>query len=216
MKPISKMTIYVCLLLLLCVPARAEHTGPYVGILAGGSALMDAKASNGQESFKLGFNPGFQGSAVVGWDLRYDNPVGEGRIELEYNHRSNPLDKVSFVEGTSKGGGNLTADSLLLNCFAVFHNKLSWSPYVGIGVGAARIEANDLKVDGQALASDSTVVLAYQLGAGVDYPLTDYLNLDLGYRFFGSTKPKFTDFNGQKFGVDYFSHNLVLGLRLGF
>jgi opacity protein-like surface antigen len=216
MKRTCQIMIALCLSLLLCGTARAEHTGPYVGAFLGGNALMTAKSSDDQGSFSLKFDPGLQGSAVFGWDFEPGNPVGEGRIELEYTRRSNSLDQVKFVEGSFKGDGSLTADSLLVNFFGVFHGERRWSPYVGLGIGAARIEASGLKVTGQPLANSSAVVFAYQLGTGIDYALTDKLSLDLGYRFFSSTPPKFTEANGKKFEMDYFNHSVVLGLRLGF
>jgi len=66
------------------------------------------------------------------------------------------------------------------------------------------------------LGNGSAVVLAYQLGAGVEYALTDRLSFDLGYRYFGTTRPGFTEVNGSRFGMDYVSHGAVLGLRVGF
>jgi opacity protein-like surface antigen len=78
------------------------------------------------------------------------------------------------------------------------------------------MEASDLKVAGQPLGSGSSVVFAYQLGAGVDFALNKYLSLDLGYRFFSGISPKFTEANGQTFKMDYYSHNAILGLRVGF
>ena len=152
----------------------------------------------------------------LGWNSDQGNPLGEGRIELEYTRRSNPLDQVKFVEGSFKGGGNVTADSLLLNCFGVYRTNSRWLPYLGAGIGAARIETSDLQVTGQPLSNDSAIVVAYQVGTGVDFALTDRLSLDLGYRFFGCIRPKFTEANGQKFEMDYYSHNVILGLRLGF
>jgi opacity protein-like surface antigen len=216
MKRTCQMIIALCLPLLLCGPVQAEHSGPYVGAYLGGNALMTAKGSDDLGSFSLKFDPALQGSAVFGWDFEPGNPVGEGRIELEYTRRSNPLDQVKFVEGSFKGGGNVTADSLLLNFFGVYRNKSRWLPYVGAGIGAARIEASDLQVTGQPLSNDSTFVVAYQAGTGIDFALTDRLSLDLGYRFFGCIRPKFTEANGQKFEMDYYSHNVILGLRLGF
>ena len=216
MKRICRITIALCLPLLLCAPAKAQHTGPYVGAFIGGNALMPAEGSDDQGSFSLKFKPALQGSAVLGWDLPTGLPVGEGRVELEYSHRSNRLDQVKFADGSFKGDGNLTADSLLLNFFAVLRDNRPWSPYAGLGIGAARIQASELRVDGQPMANGSAVVLAYQLAAGIDFPLTKYLNLDLGYRFFSSTRPRLTESNGTKFGMDYFSHSAVLGLRLGF
>lgn len=216
MKRTSQIIITLCLPLLLCGPVMAQHTGPYVGALLGGSALMNAKSSDNLGEFGLKFNPALTGSAVLGWDFGPGNPVGEGRVEIEYTRRSNSLDQVKFAQGSFNGGGNVTADSLLLNAFGVYHSDSSWSPYLGVGVGAARIEASDMTVTGQPLGSGSAFVFAYQLGTGIDVALTDYLNLDLGYRFFSSSKPKFTEANGQKFEMDYLSHNAVLGLRVGF
>ncbi len=216
MKPICRIMITLCLPLLFCDPVWAQHTGPYVGAFLGGNALADAKSSDDQGSFNLKFKPALQGSFVLGWDLAANNPVGEGRLELEYSRRSNPLDQVRFAEGTFKGNGDMTVDSLLLNCIGVFRNRSPWAPYVVIGLGAARMEASGLQVTGHPLSNDKATVFAYQLGTGVDYTLTDYLSFDLGYRFFSSTQPRFTEANGRKFETDYFSHSVILGLRLGF
>lgn len=216
MKRTSRIIIALCLPLLLCGPVMAQHTGPYAGVFLGGNALMSAKSSDSFGSFRLEFDPAFQGSAVAGWDFEPGNPVGEGRIELEYTRRSNPLDQVKFAEGSFKGNGNLTADSLLVNFFGVFRDDRPWSPYVGLGIGAARIDASDLKVTGQPLGNSSVVVFAYQFGTGLDYTLTRQLSLDLGYRFFGGVRPEFKEASGRKFKMDYYNHSAVLGMRWGF
>jgi opacity protein-like surface antigen len=177
---------------------------------------MDAKSSDSAGLFKFTFTPNMQGSAVLGWEFAPGNPVGTGRVELEYTRRSNQLDKVKFVEGSFGGDGDVTADSLMINFFGIYPDNKRWVPYYGVGVGAARIEASSVKVSGQPLATGSDTVLAYQLGIGVDYLLSKYLTLDLGYRFFNSIRPELTESNGQKFKMDYLSHSLVFGLRVGF
>lgn len=216
MNRICRILIAICLTFLSSGPVMAQHSGPYVGAFLGGDALMTAKGSDDLGSFSLKSDPAPQGSAALGWDFEPGNSVGEGRIELEYTRRSNPLDQVKFAEGSFKGSGHLTADSLLLNFFSVLHDGSRCSPYVGLGIGAARIEASDLKVTGQPMGNGSAVVFAYQVGGGVDFALTDHLNLDLGYRFFSSARPRFTEANGDTFKMDYISHNAVLGLRVGF
>ncbi len=206
----------LCLTLFLCGSAMAEHSGPYVGAFLGGNALVNARASDDQGDFGLTFNPALQGSAVLGWDFEPGHPAGEGRVELEYTRRSNPLDQVKFVQGSFKGGGSVTSDSLLLNLIGVYRDNSRLSPYAGVGVGAARIEASDLQEAGFPMGSGSDVVFAYQLAGGVDIELTSYLNLDLGYRFFSSTRSTFTEADGRKFTMEYTGHSAVLGLRLGF
>jgi opacity protein-like surface antigen len=219
MKQISRMLLALCLPLLLCGPAWAAHSGPYAGAFLGANALMTATCNDSLGEFDLKFNPGLLGSAVVGWDFEPGNPEGEGRIELEYSHRTNRLDQARFADGVAPAGGNLTADSLLVNFYGVFHDQdRSWSPYVGAGLGAARIAASDLTVTGGPLSSDSALVFAYQLGLGIDYALTERLSLDLGYRFFSSSRPRFSETNGTApaFKMDYLNHSVVLGLRVGF
>lgn len=209
------ITLLLSLPLLLCTPATAQHAGPYIGGSLGANWLMDSEATDTLGSFQLTFDPDFLGSAACGWEFAPGNPLGEGRIELEYSHRRNPLDQVKFVEGRFAGGGDLTADSLLVNFFGVYHDKSRWAPYLGIGAGAARLKA-DFQVAGQPLSSDSAVVFAYQLATGCEYALTDSLSLDLGYRYFGSSRPSFSESNGQSFDMDYYSHGVVLGLKVGF
>jgi len=216
MKRICQIIIALCLPLLLCAPAMAQHTGPYAGVFFGGNALMPAKSSNSLGSIKLEFDPGMQGGAVAGWDFAPDKGVGEGRVELEFNHRDDPLDKAKFAEGSFSGSGDLKADSLLVNFIGVYRENRRWAPYLLVGLGFSRMEASSLKVTGNPLADDSDVVFAYQVGTGVDFTLTERLNLDLGYRFFGSTSPEFRQANGQKLKIDYYSHNVVIGLRVGF
>src|SRR5689334_5709120 len=110
MKPTLRIIIALCLLPLLYGQAGAQRTGPYVGAFVGGNIVTDSKATDDLGNFNLSYSPGFQGSAVFGWDVGPDNPLGgEGRIELEYTRRSNPLKHAEFVEGKAAGGGDLIA-----------------------------------------------------------------------------------------------------------
>lgn len=216
MKRICRIFIVICLPLMFSGPVHAQHSGPFVGAFIGGNTLAKAKSTDALGSFGLTFDQSLQGSAVLGWDFERGNPVGEGRVELEYTRRSNRLDRVKFAEGEFEGGGSVTADSVLLNFYGVLHDGSYWSPYAGGGVGAARVETSNATVTGQPFSSDSAVVLAYQLGAGIDFALTDFLNLDLGYRFFSCASPRLREADGHTFKMDYLSHSAVIGLRVGF
>jgi opacity protein-like surface antigen len=194
----------------------AQHAGPYAGVYLGGGLLADARAVDDLGAFTLEFKPDLLGSVVLGWDLGLDNLLGEGRVELEYARRSNRLDRVDFVEGSFAASGRMVADSFMFNCIGVSHGSNRWSPYVVVGLGAARIAASGLQVTGRPLGDDKATVFAYQLGGGVAYVLTEALQLDLGYRFFNSTKPEFTEANGDKYAVGYLNHSVMFGVRLGF
>jgi len=216
MKLTCQTMIALCLPLLLCGPVLAQHKGPYVGAFLGGNMLTTAKSSDNLGTFNLTYNPGLQGSAVFGWDLEPNSPIGEGRVEVEYSHRGNRLDKAEFRQGKVPASGSMNADSLLFNSFGVFRDSSRWAPYFGAGIGAARIAASGLKVTGGPLSDDSAAVFAYQVGAGIDFALTKSLSLDFGYRFLGTSRPSFKEPDGRKFGTNYLSHSAVVGLRYGF
>jgi opacity protein-like surface antigen len=199
------------------VSARAQHSGPYVGAFLGGSALMSGKSTDSQGDFRLSYKPALVEGGVAGWDLEPGNALGEGRLELEYSHRSNPLDKATFSTGNVPGGGKVTADSLLFNCIGVFRDDTIWSPYLGVGLGAARLKADNLTVTGQQLSNDSAVVFAYQVQTGLDIALSKNFSLDFGYRYFSTARPTFREATGgRKFTLDYINHSAVFGLRVGF
>jgi opacity protein-like surface antigen len=216
MKQIFSTIITISLPLLFCSQVQARHSGPYIGVFFGGNALMDAKNSDANGDSGFVFKPAMVESAVVGWDLAPGNPEGEGRVELEYSHRSSPLDKVKFSEWSAKGGGDVTADSLLLSCIGVVRDSGRWSPYFGLGAGAARIKVANLTVTGQPMGNGSDVVFAYQVQAGADFSVSEHFSFDLGYRLFGTSSPGFTESSGMKSKMDYLSHSAVLGLRIGF
>lgn len=216
MKRLPYLLCLPMLLLPLCRPAWSAHQGVYVGAFYGMTVLDEAEAKDDQGSFHLDYDPGQVAAFTLGYDLNPKGVLGDGRIELEYARRSNALDKVDFLEGEVSGKGDLRAESLLLSTYGVYRGFRDWVPYFGAGIGAARVTADDLQVSGQPLADADEVVFAYQLGIGADIPLTQFLSLDLGYRFFGTTRPEFKTPDGGKFKVDYFSHSALVGLRVGF
>ncbi|MBL0226050.1 MAG: porin family protein [Geobacteraceae bacterium] len=216
MKKTLVLNLTCLVLVLFGTAAFAEHTGPYVGGYAGGNLLTFTKAYDNLGNFNIESDPALQYGGIIGWDLGPGSPVGQGRLELEYSHRGNKVNKVKFSNGGFAGEGDLTADSLLLNAYALSRDRSLWSPYVGVGLGAARIQASGLKVNGFPIAEGTSTVFAYQVGLGVDFAVSENVALDIGYRFFGTVRPTFTESNGQSLKMDYFSNSVLLGVRIGF
>lgn len=216
MKQLCQVLILALFFLVSGSPVRAQHTGPYLGVLLGGQLLAPAKSEGSSGTFNLEYRPAPSASVVLGWELEPGSSVGEGRVEVEYTRRSNRLKQAEFAEGNFAAAGDLSAESLLINTFGVYRSKSPWTPYVGAGIGAARLTADDLTVTGRSLADDEALVFAYQFGGGVELGLTRSLSLDFGYRFLGTTKAKFAEANGGEFKSGYLSHSAMLGLRLGF
>ena len=200
----------------LAAPLWAQNPGPYLGVFVGGQLLAPAESEDSLGTFNLEYRPAPSGSVVLGWELEPGSNIGEGRVELEYTRRSNRLDQAEFSEGKVTAAGDLTADSFLINAFGVYRSASRLTPYLGAGIGVVRIKAADLTVTGQPLSDDDALEFAYQFGAGFEVNLTHSLTLDLGYRFFSSTDPKFTKADGDDFETEYRSHSAVVGLRFGF
>ena len=216
MKQTRQILLLSTLFFALTSPVWALNPGPYLGVLVGGQLLSPAESEDSLGTFNLEYRPAPSASVVLGWELEPGSNIGEGRVELEYSRRSNRLDEAEFCEGKVKGDGDLTVDSLLVNTFGVYRSASRLTPYLGAGIGVARITAADLTVTGQPLIDDDVLVLAYQFGAGFEIELTRFLALDLGYRLFSSAQAKLTEANGDEIKTEYRSHSAMVGLRLGF
>lgn len=213
----SRIISAIILALFACSPALAAHSGPYVGGFAGANLVPDTRSNGSSGTFNLSYKPAIQWGGMIGWDVGPENMLGgEGRVEVEYAHRGNKLDTAEFSTGKVPAGGTLNVDSLLLTSYYVYRTTSIFSPYIGAGAGAARVRADNLQVTGQPLSGSSDTVFAYQGGVGVDMTVYKSVSLDLGYRFFGISRPHLSEPNGNRFSIDYYSHSATLGLRVGF
>ena len=225
-----------------------EPTGWYAAI-SGGAALFtdsDVKYST-RDSFgnavdnsaETDFDTGFNILGAVGYDL------GPVRIEGEAGFRKADVESISFksitVAGTPVGAptlntindavrasGDVAVLSAMVNGWYDLELGGKWLPYIGGGVGVARVDV-DLRTSGQALLqgptrpstdlSDSVegddTVFAYQAGAGLGYRISDATTVIVGYRYFGTSDVKFTN-DGDKTKLETGSHNVEIGLRFRF
>jgi opacity protein-like surface antigen len=110
--------------------------------------------------------------------------------------------------------------ALLVNGFYDFRMvSPTFVPYLGLGLGGARITAKGGEPTTGAFVDDSTMVFAYQLAAGLGYVVSKEITVDLGYKYFATAKPDFdftASFGGGKVKAEYASHNVFLGLRYNF
>jgi opacity protein-like surface antigen len=134
---------------------------------------------------------------------------GGFRLEGEVAHRFNQLD-------TSSGlviDGDVHAWAAMLNAYFDFNADGAVQPYVGLGVGAARVNAN--ATDGFDSLDDQDTNFAYQGMAGVAFAVSDQLSLDVGYRYFAAPDLEFTSTAGDV-TADYEHHAAMVGLRWQF
>ena len=218
---------------LLCVPlalvlspAQAAE-GPYVSLQAGASFLSDADNAGGGVSIESSFDTGFNVGGAIGYGIRNSGI----RIEGEVSYRVNDLDNLTVTNdggvGAALGVGSLNGLSLaadgdvsalsgMVNVFYDFQLANSVKPYVGGGIGVARLSINDAAVLGITLVDDDDIVFAYQVGGGVGFEATPTTTIFLDYRYFATADPSFSDVLAGAFDSEYASHNVSVGIRYNF
>ena len=208
----------LCLLFFISATAAAEQPGPYLSLI-GGLNLADEMTLTDQEGdYISSFEAGFFTGGAIGYDLGDGFPqLGKGRIELEVGYHYNALKEVQFASGSFDAAGDLSTISVMINTIGEYKDySPRYHPYFGVGVGAATISMNKTSVAGYPMIDDSNVQLAYQVLTGLRIPISENLSMDLGYRYFGTLDPEFTDAQGNTVDANIGNHNAEIGLRFNF
>jgi opacity protein-like surface antigen len=207
--------------------AAAADSGWYVGGQAGASFLEDAENSGSGSDITSTTKNGY--SLAGGAGFRFGNGL---RADAELGYRRHGFDSLqiradgglgaafgvgSLNGSTLKATGHLSALSLLGNLWYDLDLGSVVKPYVGGGLGAARISATNIAVAGVTIVNGSDTVLAFQLGAGVGYEIIPAATLSLDYRYFRTADPTFKDLVlGTSFRSEYHAHDIRLGVRYQF
>lgn len=182
----------------------------YAGWSAGASVMENGTdhGVGGDVSVKHG--TGFSVSGVVG------DVVGPVRVEGEIGYRQAAFDRVAVGGQHSDASGNASSVSALANVWYDIPVGSSVTPYVGGGAGLASVSADHYAIGGNAIANDQDVRFAWQLGGGVQVPVTDHAKLDVGYRHFETTDPTFTTVFGTTYRSEFATDEATVGLRYAF
>ncbi|ANP46671.1 OmpA family protein [Candidatus Viadribacter manganicus] len=154
----------------------------------------------------LDFDDDWMVSAGVGYAFQ-----NNFRVEGELSHRQNDFADLD---------GDARALALMANVYYDFNRGGRYEPYVGVGVGGARISTEG--VIGPISWDDDATVFAYQAMVGVAIGLTDRLDLDVGYRYFVADGASVNGlFSGEgnepfQFDADYEHQAVTVGLRYQF
>lgn len=189
---------------------RPQFTeGIYVGAGVGAHKPQNSSVSQGGQSTSVGLKTGLAGAAAVGYAF------GNGlRAELELAHRRS---NVSTAVAGQTASGSLDATSLMINGLYDIATGTSFVPYLGAGVGGARVRANNIgALTSGASANGGDNVFAYQGIAGVDYHVDANWALGASYRYFATQKADVSASTGAKAGVPFRDHAVLLGMRWNF
>jgi OmpA-OmpF porin, OOP family len=213
-------------LLLLPEPALAQpEGGPYLEAHLG-YGFPEQVDVDGEAEVPLLGTLGFDGDIelddayVLGGALGYGLALGPGagrlRLEANVSWRENDLDRLEAEGFDVEGDGELGLLVGLVNAYYDLDLGLPLRPYVGGGVGAARVSV-DVDAGDLLDADDEGWAFAWDLAAGLGYEVVDGLELTGGYRYLRVEGTDFGIGGGGELDVDHYaSHEVLLGLRYTF
>jgi OOP family OmpA-OmpF porin len=188
--------------------AQDTYVSGQVGLRAVENTSGDVTGSN--LDAELGNGAYLSGAVGQHW--------GNWRGELEISSRGGQLDAL-LADGVDLGanGDGLTSTALMANVFYDFASDGSFTPYIGAGIGMARVNADFQGTGGTIDGSDSS--LAFQAIGGVSWSLSDNMSLFADMRYFKATSADFTltaPLGSSDVSFDYDGYTLGAGIRMRF
>lgn len=194
----AKRIFFICMALLFA--ASSASAKPYFSLGGMWVDLGDADASSPGSDVDVDFDNGWGAFVAVG------KQFGRFRLEGEAAYRRNDIDGIG-IDGIRAGsGGKVEAMSGMVNAYLDF-DLLQVRPFIGTGVGVARIYADLGTVTGFGRVDDDDYAFAWQVMVGLSFAMKS-VGFDVGYRYFDAENPKFGNFEGE-----YEGHNIYVAIR---
>lgn len=185
---------------------KSELTKGYYVAVNGGVAFLedgDAGRAKGVDYFD---DEGY--AVTVAFGKRIAAMSKQVRIEGELGYQKNEVDDCSG-RGCRNASGDLKAYSFLVNGYYDLVRGKKIVPYLTAGVGVAKVDAD---INHRAHVDD--LGLAYQVGAGLAYHITDNWHIDLKYRYMGTGEiDNYKLYNTEP---EFETQNVFLGIRYRF
>lgn len=165
-------------------------------------------------AFSIGGGIGYQVNSYFRTDLTADY-----WFDSDFTGQSTATAPCA-IAGTCYDESSMSGLVLLANAYADLGTYHRVTPYVGAGIGGARISwDNFVDQSGTSVEGADSWRFAWALMAGASYCLTDNLDLDLGYRFTrieGGRMFNFDEGVGPGFDHGFNVHEVRAGLRYSF
>ncbi|MGE0095346.1 MAG: outer membrane protein [Alphaproteobacteria bacterium] len=212
MPKIAMKAALVATTLLTSSAAIAAEPNWYASGAGGATWFEQADGQANGNSLETSFDTGYVFLGAGGY--RFGNGF---RAEGELGYRRSSADTTQVNSGPEfNTEGSMSALSFMANGYYDFDVGMKIKPYIGGGIGVARVSANDLRFNGSQLADDSDAVFAYQAIGGLGYDLTQNLTAFVEYRYFATLDPTFNATSGGDYESQFMSHNALLGVRYNF
>jgi len=208
-RPIPTFAFLTAILCCGTSAIAADHLDLYAGA-ALGVVKGPNSAASGTSGGAVEFDAGNMGAAFFGG--RFQSNDIHWRGEAEAARRA--LD-LSTVSGTAAQGEAL-ATSLMGNALVDLDMVGPVQPYIGAGVGLAKVDLNGASPFGGSTVNGSDTVGALQLLAGASFRLNEQVDLFTDYRYFTTGDADFTTAAGTATSMKLSTHSVLAGLRFNF
>ena len=181
--------------------AQNRPEGMYLSGNIGFGIRSDSKLTGSAGQFDN--DPAFVINGAVGIKLKENF-----RVEGEIGYHLNAADRTS-------NGQDFTFSvlSFMGNAYFDIPTQSPLTPYLGVGLGFGIAGGSEDSFG----SSDSDLVGAVQLMAGLGYDISPKATLTFGYRYFTTTDPGFALATpGGFFETEYSSHEFLFGARFKF
>jgi outer membrane protein OmpA-like peptidoglycan-associated protein len=190
------------------------------------------------------FSRGFRGEIEASWrNQDVEELPGDGALFAGFPTGANGQNVTVGAEGPQSRGdnrelGEFSVGALMLNGYKDFNFDIAgrFQPYLGAGIGIAKVRADfdnvddqqavtdndpldDLPIGYRIYASNDDFVPAVQGLAGINFGITENLSVNLGYRYMRTAEYDFEAYvNNEVADVtgEYEVHETTLGLRWDF
>jgi opacity protein-like surface antigen len=202
-------------------PAMARDGAGYVGIDLGAMLVedlpIDIETAAGVPfaDYAIGDHKiGYDAGVTAGYDF------GAVRAEAEVAYKRASHDEYVVNGATVNADGRSTSMSIMGNLLLDFGDDDGWQGFVGGGVGLARTRVA-LETTGLSARRISDSGFAWQLLAGIRYPVSDNIDFGLKYRFYNHdisddlTFAPLTTVGGEA-DARFRSHSLLASLVFNF
>lgn len=208
LKYIAPTFLLFLLLAIIASPAHAQNSRLYFAGYLGLSTFPTQDFSESTSGYSGTANFDNTRSFAGALGLRLNRNI---RVEGEVSYRNANFDRLHINnEGRFDSGGEVRTWLYMANLYYDFDTGWNrFTPFVSAGLGLA---AHDVTIlDGSGLmtdASDTSYNLAWQLGGGVRYLMSDQVAISGNYRYVGSTDMKIDSYD-----LGFSSHELRIGLE---
>lgn len=165
----------------------------------------------------LEYEKGYGITGALGYRTRNTGTAWDNlRFEAEIGDHVNNLNLFTSNTGTITSlSDDLQVQTAMFNMFIDFDMAPGWRPYIGGGIGGARLKlaSSNLAID------DEDTALAYQGMAGIYYTPSAFqaAEFGIGYRYLGTGNAKFTSsVTGSRTEMNYGAQSVEAGARFYF